>query len=72
MRVHDELRARGRARGEIEEHRVVGLGRAVGGEELGAEQRGVTPPGGRGRADRDALDALRKPREFLRVGAMRD
>ena len=34
MRVHDELRARGRARGEIEEHRVVGFGRAVGGEEL--------------------------------------
>ena len=61
VRMHDELRARGRARGEIKEHRVVGFGRAVGGKELAAEQRGVTPPGGWGRADCDALDAVRKP-----------
>ena len=30
MAVHDELRARRRARGEIEEHRIVGAGRPVG------------------------------------------
>ena len=41
MRVHDELRARGRARGEIEEHRVVGFSGAVGREDFADEQRAV-------------------------------
>jgi len=61
MRVHDELRARGRARGEIEEHRVVGFSGAVGREDFADEQRGVAPPVGRGRPDRDALE-IRFPR----------
>ena len=72
MGVHHELRARRRARGEIEEHRVVGLGRAVGREDFAAEKRVVGAPAGRRLADRDALDAVGKAGEFLRIGAMRD
>ena len=70
--VHDELGARGRAGGEIEQHRVVGIGRAVGLEELAAEKHGVTAPARRGDADRDAHDALPKPGEFLRIRPVRD
>ena len=72
VRVHDELGARRRAGGEIKQHRVVGLGRAVGFEELAAEKHGVTAPARRGDADRDAHDVLAKPGEFLRIGPMRD
>ena len=72
VRVHDELGARRRAGGEIKQHRVVGLGRAIGFKELAAEKHGVTAPARRSDAHRDAHDALAKPGEFLRIGPMRD
>ena len=73
MRVHDELCTRGRARGEVEEHRVVGSGRAVGRETRdAAQERIVAPPALRRRADGDALDFLDEPGEFRGVAAVRD
>ena len=66
--VDDELRPRRRARGEIEQHRVVGQRRPVGQEaRVRTEQRGERPPALRRRADRDALEPrLRHRRTFRR------
>ncbi len=73
MAVDDELRARRRARGEIEQHRVVGPRRTVGLEAcVRTHERGERPPAFGRNADRDADHLLLNPGELLGVGPVRD
>ena len=66
--VLDELRARRRAGGEIEQHRVVGPRRPVGQEaRVRAHERSERTPAFRRPADGDALDVAGEVGELLRV-----
>ena len=71
--VQHQLRPRRRARGEIEQQRIVGPRRAIG-REIGAvlQQVGVVEPAGRRAANRDAHGVLAAADEFVDLGAIGD
>ncbi len=70
--VDDELRPRRGARGEIDQHRIVGVGRTVRGEaRIDMHERGERPPAVGGGADGDAHGALARAGEFRRVLGVR-
>ena len=73
VRVQHELGLGGRARGEIEQQRVVHGGRAVGGEDrVVAVGLLEGDPAGGGAADADAAVVARQIREFRRVARTGD